>query len=387
MIVYCLGMQSSGSTWLYNIVREIFGAAGLDHAAYRAEMYEHFLDPRAAEHPHAVLRGHNLETGLLRLLHMADIKTILTFREPRDAVASFLQRFGKHGAKFVPVCNDTQRNLATLLSASQHLEHLTFYYEDGFTERLETVRTLADFIGLPLADRQVYAIFDKYRAETVKSFIANIDHLPQDRLFVDDTQNAMDRQTSFHRTHISDMRIGKWRDVLDGEQQRVATELFADSAKLLQRHATGVGRNPHRSDGVQRLLPFRMVFASALFAPVDSLDHFTRFLTCRELYGSLGMRILAFIYLPEGEWDLHLRVPGLSGVSAKLCQHGEVVRNDPARGDTVRFRFLNRMHDHPFDLHLVYDGMEHDAATDHPPPRVTLEATLHRALDELQRPG
>lgn len=382
MIVYCLGMQSSGSTWLYNVVREIMTAAGLEHAAFRVEMYENFLDGRAAEYRNGVLRGHNIQSGLLRMLNMADIKAVLSFRDPRDAVASFLQRFGDYGAKFLPVCTQTARNLATLLSASQELDQMSFFYEDGFTENPQTVRDVAEFLGLPLADHQAQAIFEKYRAATVQAFIANIDQLPDERRFVDQVNNTMDRVTSFHRTHISDMRVDKWRDVLSEEQQSAVSELFDDYARLLRERTTGIGRTPRR-DGVRRLLPVSVTFSSRLFAPVDSLDNFTRFLTCAEVRSPRGIQVLRAIYLPEGEWDIRLRVPGLTGAAVKLCQNGKIVHQAAMSDGTSSFEYINRLHDHVLDLNIVYDGMDDDIAADRPPPAAVLEATLRRALDEI----
>ena len=143
MIVYCLGMQSSGSTWLYNVVREILAADDVPHTAYRVELYEHLFDPRAFEHRHGVLRAHNVDSLLLRLLKMTDTKAVLSYRDPRDAVASFLQRFGNYGGRFLPICNDIHRNLASLLSASQMLHQVSFFYEDGFTTKVATIQRLA----------------------------------------------------------------------------------------------------------------------------------------------------------------------------------------------------------------------------------------------------
>ena len=46
MIIYCLGMPSSGSTWLYNVVREILSISGVQHSNFTAEGYQAFMGRR-----------------------------------------------------------------------------------------------------------------------------------------------------------------------------------------------------------------------------------------------------------------------------------------------------------------------------------------------------
>jgi hypothetical protein len=373
-------MQSSGSTWLYNIVREILAISGLDHVAYRAEIYDNFHDTRAAEGENAVLRGHNIESLLLRVLKLADVKAVLSFRDPRDAIASFLQRFGDYGAKFPRICNDATRSLAALLSASQHLDHCSFFYEDGFTGDPESVRRLAAFLGYSLREDQVYHIFDKYRAETVRAFTAAISELPADRLFVDDTNNAMDRETSFHRTHMSDMRVGKWRDFFDAEAQSALTATFGDYVRLLEAHETGQGRRAQYNPDVKALAAVGVTFTSNLFAPVDNMDNFTRYLTSSEASSDLGVRVLDYIYLPEGRWDFVLTTDATSSFTMRFCQNGQVLREKVAVDGAINFRFDNTLHDHPFDLYMSYEFMADDIAVGAPPPRVTLQASFMHAV-------
>ncbi len=376
MIIFCLGMQSSGSTWLYNVVRDILSAAGVPHEAYRAEAYENFLDPRAAASDHAVLRAHNVESLLLRVLKLAEVKAVLSYRDPRDAIVSFLQRFGQYGAKFPRICNDAARNLAALLSASQHLEHISFFYEDGFTQTPQTVHRLAAFLGHPQTEAQAEAIFRKYSADNVRSFTAGFDALPSERRYEDAAHNVMDRLTSFHRTHISDMKVGKWRDAFDPQTRAALTDTFGDYARLLEQKATGAGRRPAHHPDVLPLAPVTVAFSSRLFAPIDDMDNFKRYLTAAELNGDLGIRSLDYLYLPEGEWELTLRAPQLSRITATVCQNGCVLRAMQAEQGELTFGLENELHDHPFDLHLTYQGMQADIAAGAPPPQVVLTASL-----------
>ena len=383
MIVYCLGLHSSGSTWLYNVVRDIMAAAGLEPAAFRAEGFGQLIDSRASTRRHAVLRGHNMNGFMLRMLNLAGAKAVLSFRDPRDAVGSFLQRFGSTGAQYVPVCVQTARNLASLLSASQQLEHLAFFYEDGYTARPETVFALAAFIGVEVSEAALLEIFRKYRAESVKALVDSLAARPEDQKFITPRGTSKDLHSSFHSTHISDMRVNKWRDVLTEPQKLRIGELLDEYAWLLGERTIGTGRTPQRGDGVRPLQRFGITFSSSLFAPVDSLDHFTRFLTSAEAYNLRHIQVLRGMYLPEGEWDLRLRVPGIGALAATLFQNSKAVRSKSTQDGTASFRLINRLHDFPFDVKITYDRMAADVAAGLPPPAAVLEASLHRALDEI----
>ncbi len=392
MIIYCLGMQSSGSTWIYNVLREIFAVNKLPFTAYRVETFEELKDDRAFGAVNAVFRGHNVDSYLLRALALGDVRAILSFRDPRDAVASFMQRFG---TQFLPVCNDVMRNLASLVSAGSSMPNLSFFFEDRFTDDISTVRQCADFIGVPLTDAQASGIFEKYRSANVRRFIASLGRLPADRIYVDETANVMDRETSFHATHISDGQIGKWRTVLAPRDAALADAAFAGYAHALARKSLarkslarkslarkslereGVGRETPERETPERETPeretleretlggpaeaLRIRFDSDLFCPIDDPVKFTRVLQRSEVSGALGIKALDHIYLPLGRWRLHGDVSVHQPFKANLCQNGRLLFSATSQEGWFEQVVVNRLHDHPYDLHV--EGLDGAFAT------------------------
>src|SRR5262249_4215352 len=146
------------------------------------------------------------------------VEALLTFRDPRDAIASALQRFGPFGQRFIPAVRETMRNFVSGLTVAGSLDHLAFFYEDGFTGEAATVRRVAKLLRVPLRTATINRIIQRYSVESVRRFTAALGELPPDRQHVDGTGKLMDRDTGFNVVHLSDMRIGKWMDVLDAGQ-------------------------------------------------------------------------------------------------------------------------------------------------------------------------
>jgi FkbM family methyltransferase len=365
VIAYCLGLQASGSTWLYNVVRGIFAAAGVEHAALRVEEPHDIDNPMLHRARHAVMRAHNASSQLLRLLQATDARAILSFRDPRDCVTSSMQRFGR---PLVPVSNDIVRNLASLHAARAALPNLTFVYEDDFTRTVETLHRCADFLGLTITGDQAAAIFDAYRPESIAARFASCSDLRTFRNVV--TGIEVDVDTSFHRGHITDGRVGKWRDRLEPSARAAVQTLFGGASRLPDAGATAPA----------------LTFGSELFRPVDSMLDYTRALTVAELTGPLGVKALSDIYLPRGLWRLRLSVDGSAGpLSFQACQNGEVIHQGTIAAGGAEFVWMNVLHDHPFDFHLAGPEVDALAAAAPPPP-----CALHAALlcdDAALRPG
>lgn len=372
MIIYCLGMEASGSTWIYNVVREIFAVHEISHVAFRVEEFEQIADDRAHEAKNIIMRAHNVNSFLLRFLEASDTKTIISLRDPRDCVASCIQRFGEYGGKLIPTCNDITRNLASALSARNALRNLTFFYEDGFTTRTESVLQCAEFLGLPISEAQATAIFDRYTPESIKRLIAQLAENRDERLFVDAvTHNIMDRETSFHRTHISDMRVGKWRDVLPDDSRATVERLFDGYARLLS------DRNLDLTGSGSEL---EIAFEGELFSPVDNMLYFERKLRTDEVTSVLGVKVLSDVYLPRGHWRFRFSTSDVAGPTVlKVCQNGEKLCHIEAEADVYEFELTNRLHDHPYDFNLAYRGMDEDAFSQRLPRDVTVVATTQNS--------
>ncbi|HEX6705406.1 MAG TPA: hypothetical protein VF169_11650 [Albitalea sp.] len=91
MIVIIAGMPRSGSTFSFNIARELLQARGTT-----AWASDNSLPPQA-ERPrvdHFILKSHQPDPQVCNLISSGQAKAICTYRKPEDAVASWAGTFG-----------------------------------------------------------------------------------------------------------------------------------------------------------------------------------------------------------------------------------------------------------------------------------------------------
>jgi hypothetical protein len=91
MIVLIAGMPRSGSTFSFNVAREILSARG---SVYQ-EPCEDVIGAvgRSGGTDHVLVKGHNLDAASLALALAGGMRIIMTVRRVEDAVASWLETF------------------------------------------------------------------------------------------------------------------------------------------------------------------------------------------------------------------------------------------------------------------------------------------------------
>jgi hypothetical protein len=89
MIVLIGGMYRSGSTFAFNIVREILNANGISTSL---EKLEDAIE--LAEHPNLLLKSHTPDDLTSKLIKLGGVKCICTYRKPEEAISSWMNTFG-----------------------------------------------------------------------------------------------------------------------------------------------------------------------------------------------------------------------------------------------------------------------------------------------------
>lgn len=92
MIVLVAGMPRSGSTFSYNIVRELLSRRGTVRTEHDFDFVS--LVKHESQADHLVLKAHEADGLVCRLVGLGAIKAICTVRKPEDAIASWMQTFG-----------------------------------------------------------------------------------------------------------------------------------------------------------------------------------------------------------------------------------------------------------------------------------------------------
>jgi hypothetical protein len=224
--VLCLGLPGSASTWLFNVCISLAHAKGsLVHVLYtdRISDLSNGLERGAiGKDDMLVVKSHSAESGFVEALDCPP-KYVLSVRDPRDCVVSFMERFGHSFDCSLDLVAQSCKSLLRAQSAGA----LLFRYESGFFDSLQTIARLQDYLGIE-RPVDIGSIMNACSKESIKDFIGRFDSLPDDRI-VRKGDDEFDRMTHWHRNHFGDGETGKWRYRLDSCQQARANAVLANA--------------------------------------------------------------------------------------------------------------------------------------------------------------
>jgi hypothetical protein len=222
--VATVGLHSSASTWVFNVVRELMTAALGDDkvVALYADDVRELLGEHALLGRHLLIKSHHGGAGWDSLVWLARPAIFLSIRDPRDAAISLAQRFAMPLADAVRGVGNDCRRIESCVEAG----HPVLRYEDGFFADPAQPGRMAERLGMTVDADVQQAIFDRYSTAATRAFAANIPNLPAERVF-DTGHTLLDRLTQIHRTHIGDGRIGKWQQLLTPADAAELTRYFA----------------------------------------------------------------------------------------------------------------------------------------------------------------
>lgn len=154
----CCGQHGSGSTSMFNLVREISRTQGVDFVSCHPECSAKLpLDDLGSRL--LAVKLHNPMADLLPLITNSGEPAVITVREPRVSVTSFMQRFAESQATTFDVALKTIALSAQRLVSLWHIRKIpVFCNEDGFVASLQTFAgsprslILARCDGLPYGD-------------------------------------------------------------------------------------------------------------------------------------------------------------------------------------------------------------------------------------------
>lgn len=336
MIVVCLGLQRSGSTWLYNVAREVlihrYGKV-LSLEATSLEALQK-IPQKLSKSDCILIRCHTVTGSLLNFLLAADARFVLSVRDPRDSIASLCSQLGGRSGNW---CIDVSRSLAAIHTVRERsLLALLFRYEDGYVDQPASIRMLADYLNVELKAGVEEEVLARFSKSSVQAYL--------DKVVVPEGERdaggwRTDPYTGFNEKHLGDGRIGKWTDIpFPGE-------------------AEWVDRAFGSPDGVVR-------FIEPLFGMAAQPKGSERFAMGAS---SVGERFMAPMYLAVGSWLFHVSsdLPGwIFPFTARIVVGGEIVferefdTEFPAETEVVflDFSFGLDHSDHDAAIELVIDG-------------------------------
>jgi hypothetical protein len=226
----CNGVIRSGSTWSFNVCRELyqqlalhlkhgFGSAYLDSGPL-----EHFIAQQwQSVNGSTVIKAHDLGPTALAAVRAGKAKAVCTFRDPRDCVASDV-KFMKYPFE---VCVKRVSGTLEPLRIFQTTPHILLVrYEDMMADRPREIRRIAAHLGLNIPDELVHQIDAKTNPQTSSQVCANLKHKSNNEV-LKVADHRVDPATQLHENHLNGGIIGRWRDELSGDHVSYMNEFFA----------------------------------------------------------------------------------------------------------------------------------------------------------------
>jgi hypothetical protein len=240
MIVLCTGIIRSGSTWSFNVARLLLARRS---AAVRGEFSNKIRTAvRSADAgvEHHVIKAHEPDRFGRRLITEGRCRTICTYRDPLECIASGIEAFGGTLEDMVAL---TRRHMEFL-----KLQHTAggvhFVWYDDIVERPnERIRGIADYLGQPIDDAGVREIARSMDRDSVARLVKDLPTPPPDGK---SRQQSWDPETLFHPGHIRE-RPRTAAELLTPSQLRYAVGQlaeFVDASGALRESIKAIGRLP-----------------------------------------------------------------------------------------------------------------------------------------------
>lgn len=204
MIISTLGVYSSGSTWVFNIVRRLLKQRGGEVFSMFSEQGHDLLSCSNGGMDAIVTKSHHFDLDFMRILGISNSKIIMSVRDPRDCVVSLMQRFGLNDSDAI---FRVSRSSSVVAMVRKQLNNMTFFYEDNYFSNKNTIASIAEFLEIQISSEMIEDIYSEYQSEKLSCMIKG--------RFEDGTSNIdYDNDTHWHPGHIGDGKIGKWKDEL-----------------------------------------------------------------------------------------------------------------------------------------------------------------------------
>ncbi len=221
--VLAAGMVGSGSTFLYNVIRELLAS---DPRQPSFATYSDEWSPAFAGYRRLVLKSHWGIRALAPLAERGMLFPVVSVRHPGDSVCSDMERFG---FAFDFAVNRVALSLKFCAALRPMQDTVLFRYEDRFAASPRTVASLAQILGIKLPANRLAEIGRKYDAAGIRDYAEKLEFLPNLMKSRDNPTDAWCPTTQIHRGHIGKQVSGRWRD-LPQDQRRLIDQFCGEDA-------------------------------------------------------------------------------------------------------------------------------------------------------------
>ena len=208
-LVIAFGMPRSGSTWAYNVVRNLLIASSGEICALFCRSLQEIPDDVATSGLPIVIKSHNCSHFPQRLYDCG--KTVVSIRDPRDAVVSAMQMFGySFDLALAIVAKSANSTFAVETNG------LVLKYEEVFADPSRHIGRVADVLDCPAPLDWVARLAQDLMPEQVGRRIQTLQL--EGRLGDVSDPFSHDPETQWHPGHLKDGEIGKYQRCLSTDE-------------------------------------------------------------------------------------------------------------------------------------------------------------------------
>lgn len=190
MIVFIAGMQRSGSTFCFNVVREILEQSGVVYCSTSGDLSTAVESAGAADH--LVLKAHSASPDLIRAVRDGRVRSIVSIRPIEEVVASCMELWGMGLDSVLDRLTAWREMYGQIGDVSLKIRFPTI---DQNPE--EAVRAIAAYIA---PDADTTGLSDRYAKASVAARVRNM--APTQPGIRDVGFSYYDERTFFHRRHV-----------------------------------------------------------------------------------------------------------------------------------------------------------------------------------------
>ncbi len=246
MIVLMGGMPRSGSTFAFNIARELMRARAPTHQEATDDVMGAL--ERSGSATHLLIKAHTAGPPLIGLALHGAVRTVITVRRVEDAAASWMETFGWSDVETVNHLREWIALYARLRDVALIVPYAQVERRPGWAA-WRIARHLFPDAGM----REVAGIVRRYSKARVK---AHVDSLTPNGEGVRNIGfSYYDEETFFHRRHVSSLKPRPAGQRVDPERLAyVLTSLAPDlEAAGLSRPLMPKAPKPDARPGVRKL--------------------------------------------------------------------------------------------------------------------------------------
>lgn len=208
MILLVGGMQRSGSTFAFNIAREILAKYGKVSVA-ATESIQLALESVNGE-KNLIIKNHNPDLLTTRLINNSALYCICTIRKPEDAVGSWMRTFDR----------DIETSIAAIgnwLEWYRQVSNnvLKINYETIDLHPLYAILRIQKYLLGTINIFDAVKLWRKYRKKLLKK---HCDNLTEGTNTINAGFTYYDSNTLLHRRHISSIKSKSAKEYLTNEQ-------------------------------------------------------------------------------------------------------------------------------------------------------------------------